>query len=110
EGQIETGMTIQFRALGTIEKPSLVNVNTQEELKINKSMAAGEVITVNTRKGQKRIESILNGVVNNVFNSIKPGSIFLQLRVGDNLFRYDAESGIDNLEVTIYYRNQYIGV
>ncbi|WP_415782978.1 phage tail domain-containing protein, partial [Bacillus manliponensis] len=52
EGQIETGMTIQFRALGTIEKPSLVNVNTQEELKINKSMAAGEVITVNTRKGQ----------------------------------------------------------
>ena len=28
----------------------------------------------------------------------------------DNLFRYDADSGIDNLEVSIYHSNLYLGI
>ena len=35
---------------------------------------------------------------------------FPQLAVGDNTFRYDAESGIDNIEMTIYHNPATLGV
>lgn len=109
-GDVSCGMEIRFKALATVVNPSLFNVNTREYLKINKTMTASEVIVVTTHFGSKRVESHLNGVVTNAFNWLDLDSIFLQLAPGDNLLRYDAEEGLDNLEVDIYYTPQYLGV
>lgn len=110
DGDVETGIRIDFKALATLVNPSLFNVNTREFIKIKKTLAAGEVISVSTYFGDKRIISRLNGVETNAFYAIDEDSTFLQLDKGDNLFRYDADSGIDNLEVTIYHYNNYLGV
>lgn len=110
DGDVECGIRVEFKALATIENPSIVNVYTQEFFKINKTMESGEIITLNTSFGNKRVESSLNGTITNAFNYIDFESTFLQLSIGDNLFRYNADSGIDNLEVTIYYTPQYLGV
>lgn len=110
KGDVTTGMKIQFKALATVENPSLFNVNTREYFKVNKTMEAGEVITVTTHFQNKRVELNKNGVTSNAFNWIDLGSTFLQLDVGDNLFRYDADEGLDNLEVLIYFTPQYLGV
>lgn len=110
KGDVPCGMKIEFKALGTIVNPSLFNVNTREYFKINKVMEAGEVITVNTQFQNKRVELNKNGVKSNAFNWIDFQSTFLQLDVGDNLFRYDADEGLDNLEVSIYFTPQYLGV
>jgi len=109
-GDVECGMRVELKALATLTNPSILNVDTQEYLKINKTMEAGEVITVTTRFGAKKVENKLNGVTTNAFNYIDLGSTFLQLDVGDNLFRYNADTNIDNLEVSIYYTPQYLGV
>ena len=110
KGDVATGMRIQFKALATVENPSLFNVNTREYFKINKTMGAGEIITVTTGFGDKRVELNKNGVVSNAFNWIDLNSTFLQLEPGDNLLRYDASSGLDNLEVSIYHTPMYLGV
>ena len=110
KGDVACGMKILFKALATVVKPSLFNVNTREYFKINKTMQAGEVLTVTTHFQNKRVELNANGVVSNAFNWIDLDSTFLQLEVGDNLFRYDADEGLDNLEVSIYYTPQYLGV
>jgi len=112
KGDVETGMIIEFRAKGTLSNPSLFNVNTRESIKINKSMVAGEVIRVNTNYGEKRIENILNGVTTNILNLIDlgGGDTFLQLDVGDNLLRYDADINPSNLEINIYFSPKYLGV
>lgn len=110
EGHVDTGMVIQFKASGTVVNPSLINVNTGETLKLNRTLVAGEVVTVNTNRGKKRIESKLNGIKSNIFNSIVYGSTFLQLSIGDNLFRYSADDNEDSLEVTIYHSTKYVGV
>ncbi|MEG0134194.1 MAG: phage tail family protein [Clostridium sp.] len=110
DGNIEVGMVIEFRARGSISNPSLFNVNTRKWIKIEKSMVAGEVIKVNTNFGKKRVEQYINGVTSNGFTYLKRGSEFLQLNKGDNLFRYDADSNLDNLEVAIYYNSNYLGV
>lgn len=113
KGHIKTGMRIEFKARGTLKNPSLFNVNTREFIKINKGMVAGEKIIINTNQGNKKIVSVLNGVTTNILNYIDVvggGNTFLQLDVGDNLLRYDADEGLDNLEVNIYYNNNYLGV
>lgn len=110
KGDVACGMKILFKALATVVNPSLFNVNTREYFKINKTMQAGEVLTVTTHFQNKRVELNANGVVSNAFNWIDLDSTFLQLEVGDNLFRYDADGGLDNLEVSIYYTPQYLGV
>lgn len=109
-GDVKTGMVIEFKAKGSFKNPSLYNVNTREYIKINKSMVAGEVIKVNTNVGNKKVTKLLNGLETNILNYIDLNSTFLQLEVGDNLFRYDAEENLSNLEVSIYYNPKYLGV
>lgn len=109
-GDDESGMKIEFKALATLTNPSLFNIYTREFIKINKTMTAGEIITVTTYFGQKQITSMLNGIEENIFNCIDPDSTFLQLSKGDNLMRYDADTGLDNLEVSVYHKNRYLEV
>lgn len=109
-GAVSTGMKIVFKALGTLTGPSLINVYTQEFFKINKTMYSGETIEVTTTTGEKKVIASINGVETNYFKYRDLDSTWLQLDVGDNLFRYDADSGIDNLEVYIYFSNRYLEV
>ncbi len=109
-GDVKCGLKIEFRAKGSVKNPSLFNVNTREYIKINKTMAAGEIINVNTSYGHKKIESELNGVKTNIMNYLALPFYFLQLDPGDNLFRYDAEENLNNLEVNIFFTPQYLGV
>ena len=110
QGDVACGIKIRFKALATVVNPSLFNVNTREYFKINKTMEAGEVMTVTTHFQNKRVGLNKNGIVSNAFNWIDITSTFLQLDVGANLLRYDADEGLDNLEVSIYYNPQYLGV
>lgn len=110
DGQESTGMLIRFKALGTLANPSLINVNTYEELKLNGSMQAGDIVEISTYKRRKSVMLIRNGVKTNIFNSLDINSKFLQLEIGDNLFRYDAESGLDNLEVSMTFTPRLLGV
>ena len=73
-------------------------------------MTAGETITVNTTTGEKKITGLLDGVSSNYFKYRDLGSSWLQLAVGDNLLRYDADSGLDRLECFIYFYNRYLEV
>lgn len=109
-GDISTGMRVVFRALDEVVNPVLLNVDTQEYIKINKTMAQGDVITVNTIYGQKGVTLTSGGAESNAYRYLDVDSTFLQLEIGDNMLRYDATSGSGNLDVTIYYSPLYLGV
>lgn len=52
-----------------------------------------------------------NGVEMNYFNFLSYDSdIQLSVDVGDNLIRYDAAQFVSNLEVSIYFTPQFVGV
>ncbi|MBC8531757.1 phage tail family protein [Gehongia tenuis] len=110
-GHVPTGMTIVFRALGPVENPSITNVKTQEYIKVNQSMMEGDVLTVKTGYGQQTAVLVTSGVTINVFNALDyDGNVDMQLSVGDNLIRYNADEGIEMLNVTIYHDYLYTGV
>lgn len=110
DGHVATGMTVQFKALGEVINPYLLNVNTREYIKINYTMIAGDVITVNTDYGSKSITLLRSGTETNIYRYMDVDSTFLQLDIGDNIFRYDADTGITSLECTILYDQKYLGV
>lgn len=109
-GQNKTGMVISFKANATVIRPALINVNTYEELRLNITMIQGDVIEVSTYEDDMSITLIKNNVRTNIFNAIDLYSHFLQLEPGDNLLRYEAEAGVDNLEITLTYRAKSVGV
>lgn len=110
DGTVRTGMKMIFKAKSTLKNPSFINVKTQEYFKINKTMIAGETITISTTIGEKKVTGFLNGIEQNYFKYRDLDSTWLQLEVGDNLFRYDADENIDGLEVYVYFYNRYLEV
>ena len=110
-GSVSIGMKIVFKANGTVVKPSLINVNTQEKIVIDKTLVANEEVEINTNIGEKRIRGkIGNTDYTNYFMYRDIDSTWLQLDIGSNLFRYDAEEGADNLDVFVYFHNRYLEV
>ena len=110
EGQNKTGMLIRFKALATVVRPAIINVDTFEELRLNYTMTQGDVIEVTTHDGNKTITLLKDNVKTNIFNAIDLNSHFLQIEPGDNLFRYEADTGVDNLEMKLTYRAKSVGV
>lgn len=110
DGDVKAGIRVEFRALGVVGSPSLLNVDTQEFIKLNFTMEAGDVLSVSTGYGEKEVTLRRGGVASDAFRYLDVDSSYLQLSVGDNLFRYSAESNLENLEVSIYHNDLYLGV
>lgn len=109
-GDVKSGIRIEFRALGAVKNPMLLNVNTQEFIKLNIDMVAGDTLTVSTGYGEKAVKLQRDGVTSDAFRYLDIDSSYLQIAVGDNLFRYSADTNAENLEVSIYHNNLYLGV
>lgn len=109
-GDLPIGYTIEFRAGGTVINPSLTDIGTQQFIKINKTMVNGEVITVDTREGYRHIVGTVNGVESNYFKYRTFDSSWLSLNQGINYLRYNADEGVELLEVYIIYEPGYLEV
>ena len=68
------------------------------------------MLTVSTGYGEKSVKPTRGGVTTDAFRYLDVDSSYLQLAVGDNLFRYSADTNTENLEVSIYHNNLYLGV
>lgn len=110
DGSDVTGMIIRFSATSNVVNPRLLNVNTYEVLKLNTTMLPGDVIEVSTYRGRRWAKRFRNNVEIDEFNIVDLYSTWLQLEVGDNLFRYDADSGLDYLEASMTFTKKRIGV
>lgn len=109
-GDIETGMLIRFTAVGGCTNPTIYNTVTNEKIKVNISMSAGNVLEINTNRGKKSVRLTSSGTTTNVINYLDKTSRWLQLEVGDNLFMTEATSGGENLLCNVIYDNLFGGV
>lgn len=110
-GSVTSGMRILFKANGNVVNPKLINVNTQEQFVLNKTLIVEEEVIINTNIGEKSVKGkIGNSQYNNYYMYKDIDSSWLQLEVGDNLFRYDADEGLENLEIFVYFNNRFLEV
>lgn len=106
---VAMGLTVRFSAAGEVVNPSLYDVNSHELMQINTTMHAGDKIFITTGDGDKRVKLLSGGMETNINNLMAYPPKWLKAYQGDNLFRYNADSGIDSLSVTILSTQAYWG-
>ncbi|MEG0906584.1 MAG: phage tail family protein [Anaerovoracaceae bacterium] len=110
-GDVSVGAKVEFRSLGTVRGPKILNIDTGEFINFpDLEMKLGDVLMVNTHYGKKEATLYRDGVEEDMFRYIDIESSYINLQPGDNLFRYEAVENLELLEVAIYYNNEYLGV
>lgn len=106
DGDKPTGFVVAFHATDTVLNPSFESLTTGEKIRVNVRLQAGDVLTVSTLRGQKRIE--LGGKSAN--HLLDPQSTLFQLQRGVNVLKYGADSGYTALSVYPKWSAEYLGV
>lgn len=110
-GALPCGMVITLEASGEVANPKLTDINSQKYIRLLHTMQAGETIQISTVENSKTVRQILGETSTNVFQYLDfQNSTFLQLAVGTNYLRYDADSGLNNLSVTIRFNPRMLEV
>lgn len=109
-GDVETGVVIHLNALGTVLNPKIYNADTGDRMTLSIEMRAGDEITINTRKKEKSITLLRDGVQTNIVGKLDAGSTWFNLIPGDNIFTYEADEFPEHLQCIFIINNQFEGV
>lgn len=101
--KVESGLTITFEFNGSVSKPSIKNIVTQELLTIDYDFIIGDKVLITTGINDKNIILTRNGSEININNYLLFGTKFLQLKPGQNNFKILAEEGMENIIARIRY-------
>lgn len=111
EGDVGCGMIIELYARQSVSNPKIFDYITQEYFGVEYTMQQADLITIDTRQGQKSVKLIRAGVETNLFNHVMQGSTWLQLAPEGSSFVYEVGSGdAEELSVTFKHYNLYEGV
>lgn len=111
DGDVDCGMIIEIYANSTITNPKIFNYVTQEFFGLNYTLQAADLITIDTRQGQKSVTLLRNGVEYNIFNYVMKNSTWLQLAAEGSTFVYEVGSGnAGDLLLTFKHYNLFEGV
>ena len=106
-GQLPVPFIITFFARGDCVNPRITNVNTGKFLAINKTLVAGERIVVEITHERTHVTSSTDGDVRGAL-SLK--STLNCLEVGNNVLKPEAEEGKSQLEVSIDFATEIVGI
>lgn len=110
-GEAPAYWTVTFSALDEVTNPRIYNMETAEYVKILKTMAEGEQITIST-EGDELTVTITgaDGTVSDGFRYLEVDSIPFQLKVGENFIKTDAEANTVALRAAISFQPAFVGV
>lgn len=109
------GIEVVMEALGAVRNPAIYHVQQDIHIQIGTEknpfdMEPGDVVRITTGTNEKNIYLEKDGTVTKINEYLEEESEFIQLVHGSNTLIYDADQGVDYLNVTIMYRFRYLGV
>lgn len=110
KGDVDCGIIAVITATGEVVNPIIYSSETGGSFGVKVTMEATDQLIINTNDGEKSVKFIHNGVEYNYINYIMANPEWFTLSAGDNVFSYDAESGIDYLNIYFEHRAFYEGV
>ena len=106
----ETGVIITILANGEVVNPTIYNMTTNEHFALDVTMETGDIIKIDTRRGHKGVTLNRDGIITNILNNMVPGSSWLNLPVGDNIFSYTCSEGSEYAIINVTLQPIYEGV
>lgn len=107
---VDTGVVIKLFASGTVVNPTIYEVLTGRQIRLNLTMQPTDTVLIDTNVNKKSITLIRDGVQTNALGYMRPDSKWFVLSAGDNVFTYECESGSTNLIITFSASILYGGV
>ena len=107
EGETDTEITVIYKAHAMVRNPALYDVDAGAAAVLDIDMQSGDVITITTKKGSKTITLRRGDTETNIFGAARFPFTFFTLKQGTNVFKYGADLGMDNLDVTIVYSPKF---
>lgn len=107
DGEADTGCTFVLTANSEVVNPSIINVATSEEAKLNFTMKRKDVIRISTGKNKKKITLTRGGETTSIFNTITYPFTFFTLKQGKNTFTYSADEGMNDLDIMAEWSAQF---
>lgn len=108
DGDSELPFIIEF--YGAAEVPQIHNKTTGEFIIINKPLAEGETLVVNTEKSTVVYVNDITGEKQNVFHWIDPDSTFFKLQLGENMISCNCAQSNKSKDFNVYYQKRYAGI
>lgn len=118
-GDAEVGFTMTAHMIGPVTNFAVYDSATRSSMKISSARLTaitgadfklGDDLVISTLKGNKSVSLFREGLYINLINCLDRNATWFTLSKGDNLFVYTADSGIDNIHVTIENKTAYEGV
>ena len=110
DGDLETGVQISIRATGTVVNPKVFNMDNGDSMILDMTLAAGDVINIDTRTGSKAVTLTSGGTTTSVVGKLRYGSDWFSLQPGDNIFTISADSGSEYMMAVFTVIGQFEGV
>lgn len=106
-GQVPVPFTATFVASGEVINPKITNATTLKYLLVKKTMVSGERLTVEITHERTYVTSSVDG---DCRGALSLNSNLFRLNVGDNVLKPEASSGLENLQVSINFAQEIVGI
>lgn len=103
------GITVNFTADGPVYAPAIYHMETDDFARIMVEMLAGDKVIYTTHTNNKKVYFVRNGEKKECNEDLDEESEYIQLGPQKNTLKYDADSGIEYLNVQILYRFKFLG-
>lgn len=110
EGDETTGFVITLEATSNVIEPTIYNKTTRETFTFQDELLKGDVVVIDTRRGQKTIIKKRASTTTNLINNITKDSRWITLAPGQNDLTYSCIYGEQNLNVSYSVYPLYEGV
>lgn len=109
KGDEPTGIIAVMTVVGKVVDPVLYDSTHRTRFAIKGMFAEGDVITLNTRRGEKSVTLRRAAEDVNLINDIEADSVWFSLERGTTMFALDAAEGAELLDVRILHYDLYQG-
>lgn len=109
------GLQITMTADGNVVNPYVFLYETNQKITVGTesnpfTLTSGARIEIDTTTGHKNAVLVTGTTETRINDRLDPTSEFFQLRAGVNTVGYNAESGVDHLNVHVEYKMRFLGV
>lgn len=106
-GQVPVPYTLTFSALNEVKNPQILDAASGKFIRLNKSLAAGERAVIEITHDRTYVTSSVDGECR---GALELTSSLYRLAVGDNVLKPTADEGLDNLQVSIDFAEEIVGI
>ena len=110
-GNVETGGIITFTALADgVKNPVFYNNTNGTFFGVDITMQSGDVIEINTQRGEKSVKLTRSGVTTSIVGDRTSGSTWIVFEPGENEISFGADVGASSLRCTLSCIQRFEGV